>query len=186
MSETIPPQTPLVVAVARDEAHRFSKPVVDEVELIEGLGVRGDAHSGATAQHLARIRRDPAAPNLRQVHLLQAELFDELVAVGFQIGPGQLGENITTSGVDLLGLPEGTRLHLGQQAVVRLTGLRNACQQIDDFADGLRKQLRFTDEDGHVVRRTGVMGVVEASGVVRPGDPIAVELPAVRTPLAPV
>lgn len=149
-----------------------------------GLGVEGDAHFGATVQHLSRVRRDPTQPNLRQVHLIHRELFDEVVG---ELEPGQLGENITTEGVDLLGLPRGTRLRLGDDAVIELTGLRNPCVQIDRFRPGLLKQVVGTDESGAIVRKAGVMAIVIHGGVVKPGDPIEVGLPV--TPfeaLAPV
>lgn len=163
-----------VVGVSRDGEHRFSKEPEAAIRLVAGLGVEGDAHFGATVQHLSRVRRDPSQPNLRQVHLIHRELFDEVTA---EVGPGQLGENITTEGVDLLGLPRGTRLNVGDAAVVELTGLRNPCVQIDRFRPGLLKQVVATDEDGAVVRKAGVMAVVLAGGVVRPGDRIEVLLP---------
>lgn len=163
-----------VVGVSRDGEHRFSKEPEAAIRLVAGLGVEGDAHFGATVQHLSRVRRDPSQPNLRQVHLIHRELFDEVTA---EVGPGQLGENITTEGVDLLGLPRGTRLKVGDAAVVELTGLRNPCVQIDRFRPGLLKQVVATDEDGAVVRKAGVMAVVLAGGVVRPGDRIEVLLP---------
>jgi len=179
--------TPRVVSVSRDDAHRFSKPAVDEIVLVEGLGVEGDAHSGETVQHRSRVRRDPTQPNLRQVHLVHAELFDEVAAAGHEVRPGDLGENVTTRGVDLLGLPTGTLLHLGTTAVVELTGLRNPCLQIDGFDEGLLRLVVGRDADGEVVRRAGVMGVVRAGGAVRPGDDLAVELPTgARTALQPV
>ncbi|WP_088317027.1 MOSC domain-containing protein [Kineosporia sp. R_H_3] len=169
---------PRVAAVHRDAAHRFSKVTVDAVRLLEGLGVDGDAHAGVTVQHLSRVRADPTQPNLRQVHLIAAELLDELRENGFDVLPGALGENVTTSGVDLLGLPTGTLLHLGADAVVEVTGLRNPCVQIDRFRPGLLKEVVHTDAAGSVVRRAGVMGVVRAGGEVRAGDGIAVVLPA--------
>ncbi|MDN4599175.1 MOSC domain-containing protein [Leifsonia virtsii] len=173
-----------VVGVSRDGEHRFSKEPEEAIRLVAGLGVEGDAHFGATVQHLSRVRRDPSQPNLRQVHLIHRELFDEVTA---EVGPGQLGENITTEGVDLLGLPRGTRLSVGDAAVVELTGLRNPCVQIDRFRPGLLKQVVATDEDGAVVRKAGVMAVVIAGGVVRPGDRIEVLLPdPPREALAPV
>lgn len=165
-----------VVAVHLSPKHSFSKPDVAEIELHEGLGVVGDAHYGTTVQHRSRVRADPSQPNLRQVHLMHAELFDELAAQGRRVEPGQLGENVTTRGIRLLELPVGARLTIGD-AVVTITGLRNPCQQINDFQDGLMKQLVFTDDDGNVVRLAGVMGIVSRSGTVRPGDEIAVELP---------
>ncbi|QIT10881.1 MOSC domain-containing protein [Clavibacter michiganensis] len=167
-----------VVAVARDDQHRFSKPVRPSITLLAGLGVEGDAHLGTTVQHLSRKRRDPDAPNLRQVHLVHAELHDELAEKGYRVGPGDLGENVTTAGVPLLDLPTGTRLHLGEDAVVELTGLRNPCIQIDKLGTGAMKAVLDRDADGNVVRKSGVMGVVITGGEVRPDDAVRVELPA--------
>jgi MOSC domain-containing protein YiiM len=169
---------PVVVAVHRDERHRFTKPTVDEIVLIEGFGVEGDAHSGQRVQHLSRVRRDPAQPNLRQVHLIHAELFDQVAADGFTMSPGLIGENVTTRGVDLLSLPTGALLRLGPDAVVEITGLRNPCVQINGVEDGLMKRLVSVDASGETVRLAGVMSVVVAGGTVRAGDVIAVELPA--------
>lgn len=166
-----------VIAVAQDDAHRFTKPTRDHIVLVEGLGIEGDVHSGATVQHLARIARDPETPNLRQVHLMHTELFDELAGKGFTVTPGLLGENVTTRGVPLLDLPRGTRLHLGDDAVVEITGLRNPCVQINGIAPGLMKAVLDRDADGNLVRKAGVMGVVHAGGTVRAGDAIRVELP---------
>jgi len=163
-----------VVGVSRDGKHRFSKTPEDAVRLVAGLGVEGDAHFGATVQHLSRVRRDPTQPNLRQVHLIHRELFDELTA---DLEPGRLGENITTEGIDLLGLPRGTRLALGDGAVVELTGLRNPCVQIDRYRPGLLKEVVGTDAEGGVVRKAGVMAVVVTGGVIAPGDCIEVTLP---------
>ncbi|WP_037914772.1 MOSC domain-containing protein [Actinacidiphila yeochonensis] len=167
-----------VVAVSRDGDHRFSKPVRSRIRLLAGLGVEGDAHLGTTVQHRSRVRRDPTQPNLRQVHLMRAELFEELSASGYEVGPGELGENITTRGLDLHSLPTGTLLRIGGEAVVEITGLRNPCRQIEAFRSGLLKQVVGHDADGGVVRRAGVMGVVVAGGTVKPGDPVVVELPA--------
>jgi len=167
----------VIVAVASSGQHGFSKTVVSEVMLIEGLGIQGDAHAGTTVKHRSRVARDPSQPNLRQVHLLQVELLDELRARGFPIVPGALGENVTTSGVDLLGLPAGTLLHLGGQAVVRVTGLRNPCSQIEDFHEGLLAAVVSRDLNGHIGRKTGVMAVVLCRGIVRTNDPVQVELP---------
>lgn len=169
---------PAVVAVSRDGDHRFSKHVVPEVELVAGLGVRGDAHAGATVRHRSRVARDPGQPNLRQVHLVHAELHDRLRAQGFDVGPGQLGEDVTTRGVDLLGLPRGTLLHLGDGAVVEVTGLRNPCAQIEAFRPRLLRAVLGRGEDGRVVRLAGVMGVVVRGGVVGAGDRVAVDLPS--------
>ncbi|MQA82658.1 MAG: MOSC domain-containing protein [Streptosporangiales bacterium] len=177
----------VVTAVGRSEGHAFSKPTETSIQLLTGLGVEGDAHSGETVKHRSRVRRDPTQPNLRQVHLIHAELHDELGEAGFEVKAGQLGENVTTRGIDLLGLPTGTVLRLGDSAVVEVTGLRNPCHQIDDFQQGLLKQVLHRDEDGTVVRKTGVMGVVRADGDVRVGDPVLVELPVrPHEPLAPV
>lgn len=165
-----------VTAVHRDTDHRFSKEPVEQIELQAGLGVAGDAHRGVTVQHLSRVKANPAAPNLRQVHLIQEELFDWLEPKGFSVAPGQLGENVTTQGLDLLKLPRGTLLHIGEHAVVKMTGLRNPCAQIESFQPGLLKEL-VGYEDGTLVRRAGVMGVVRAGGAIRPGEPIVVVLP---------
>lgn len=176
MTETRTPGS--VIAVARDDAHRFSKPTRRSITLVEGLGVEGDAHSGATVQHLSAARRNREAPNLRQVHLIHAELFDLVGRRGHDVAPGQLGENITTSGIDLLGLSRGTRLEIGADAVVEITGLRNPCTQINGLSDGLMKELVHVDEDGNTVRLSGVMSVVVSGGVVHPGDAITVVPPA--------
>ena len=166
-----------VVAVSRDSAHRVSKVPQGAITLLEGIGVEGDAHAGTTDQHRYTKRRDPHRPNLRQVHLIQSELFDELAAHGYAVGPGQLGENVTTSGVDLLNLPTGTRLHLGDDAIVEVTGLRSPCKLINSVADGLLKAVVATGRGKEIPQRTGVMSIVVAGGVVRPDDPIRVELP---------
>ncbi len=167
----------VVTAVSVDAEHHFSKPNAPVIRLLAGLGVEGDAHLGVTVRHRSRVAKDPTQPNLRQVHLLHAELHDELDGVGFPVAAGELGENVTTRGVDLLGLPRGARLHLGGQAVVEVTGLRNPCQQINGFQSGLLRQVLGLDENGCVVRKGGVMGVVLAGGEVRPGDAVRVELP---------
>ena len=165
-----------VLAVHRSPTHSFSKPIVDEIELIEGIGVRGDAHAGPTVQHRSRVRADPNQPNLRQVHLIHAELLDDLGAVGHTVRPGELGENITTRDISLLELPVGTRLTVGE-AVITVTGLRNPCQQINDFQPGLLKLVLRKGADGSLERLTGVMGIVSRSGTVRSNDQITVELP---------
>jgi MOSC domain-containing protein YiiM len=168
---------PSVIAVSCDHEHRFSKTVVDEVSLLPGLGVAGDAHAGVTVQHRSRVAADPTQPNLRQIHLIHAELFDELREQGFEVGPGQLGENVTTRGVDLLALPRGAHLRLGPDAVVEVTGLRNPCAQIDEFMPGLLKAVLHRAPDGSLMRKAGIMGVVIAGGGVAAGDVVAVELP---------
>jgi MOSC domain-containing protein YiiM len=168
---------PAVVAVARDGAHRFSKPTRREIRLVTGLGVEGDAHSGVTIRHRSRVAVDPTQPNLRQVHLFHLELIDELVAKGFVLGPGVMGENVTTRGLDLLALPRGARLRLGEAAVIEVTGLRNPCAQLDGLQAGLTRALLDHAPDGRLIRKAGIMAVVRTGGVVRPGDPIAVDLP---------
>lgn len=176
-----------VVAVARDGAHRFSKPVCDVIRLIAGLGVAGDAHQGAKVQHRSRVVKDPGQPNLRQVHLIHAELLDELAARGFAVPPGAMGENVLTRGVDLLGLSAGTRLRLGSEAVVEVTGLRNPCAQLDGYAPGLMRAVLDRAADGSLIRKAGVMAVVIAGGAVRAGDAVAVaSVPAAFRALAPV
>lgn len=167
-----------VVAVSTSGRHTFSKSNVLSIRLVQGLGVEGDAHMGSTVKHRSRVAKDATASNLRQVHLIHAELFDELAPQGFKVAPGAMGENITTSGVDLLSLPEGARLHIGDTAVVELTGLRNPCSQIDKFQKGLMNAVLGRDEAGGLVRKSGVMSVVIAGGDVRPGDAVIVELPA--------
>jgi MOSC domain-containing protein YiiM len=168
----------VVVAVHRDAAHRFSKRPLERVTLLAGLGVEGDAHAGATVQHRSRVRRDPTQPNLRQVHLMHAELLERVTELGYDVQPGALGENLTTRGVDLLALPTGTVLHLGDRARVEITGLRNPCVQIEGFRRGLLKEVLRTADDGSVVRLAGVMGIVTIGGVVLPGDPIRIIRPA--------
>lgn len=170
--------TAVVTAVSSSDEHGFSKTGRQRIRLLTGLGVEGDAHLGVTVQHRSRVAQDPTQPNLRQVHLIHAELHDELRAIGFDVPPGGLGENITTRGLDLLALPTGTVLRLGAEAVVEITGLRNPCLQIDNYRQGLLRQVVGRDEQGNLVRRAGIMGVVLADGEVRPGDPVAVELPA--------
>lgn len=178
---------PYVVAVACDDAHRFTKRCRDAIRLIEGLGVEGDAHLGVTVQHRSRVAKDPSQPNLRQVHLIHAELFDELAGGGFRVEPGRIGENVTLRGIPLLDLPTGTRLRLGDEAVVMLTGLRNPCRQIDVFQPGLMAAVLDRAADGALIRKAGVMAVVVASGTVWPGDTVVVDLPeAPHRPLAPV
>lgn len=169
---------PHVVAVASSLTHGFSKDRQPSVQIVEGLGVVGDAHAGQTVKHRSRVRADPSQPNLRQVHLMHAELFDELAEAGFDVGPADLGENVTTYGVDLLGLPRGTRLHLGAEVVLEVTGLRNPCQQINDFRPGLLKRLVLPDGAGDVIRKAGIMTVVARGGSVAVGDVIEVDLPA--------
>jgi MOSC domain-containing protein YiiM len=178
---------PVVAAVHRNPRHRLHKEPADVVRLVEGIGVEGDAHAGETIQHRSRKRWRPHLPNLRQVHLIGAELFQELAREGFSVAPGEMGENVTTRGIDLLGLPAGARLRLGDDAVVEVTGLRNPCVQLDRWQPGLMEATLERGDDGALIRRAGVMGVVVAGGEVRPGDAVAVELPAEpHAPLQPV
>jgi MOSC domain-containing protein YiiM len=177
----------LVTAVSQSPTHTFTKPTRDRIHLLAGLGVAGDAHRGATVKHRSRVAKDPRQPNLRQVHLIHAELHDELRAAGFVVAPGEMGENVTTRGIDLLGLPTGTRLHLGATAVVEVTGLRNPCGQLNGLQPGLMAATLGRDERGALIRKAGIMGIVLVGGEVRPGDPIAVELPpGPRRSLEPV
>ena len=166
-----------VVAVSRSSSHSFSKQNQSSIRLIEGLGVEDDAHLGVTVKHLSRVARDPSQPNLRQVHLIHSELHDELAASGFDVRPGDLGENVTTRGVPLLDLPAGTRLRIGSSAIVEITGLRNPCVQIDRFRPGLLGEVVGRDTSGAVWRKTGIMSVVVTGGEVKSGDVIEVELP---------
>ncbi|MEQ9690591.1 MAG: MOSC domain-containing protein [Bauldia litoralis] len=168
---------PRVRAVSLSPAHTFSKPEAATIRLLAGLGVEGDAHCGETVKHRSRVARDPTQPNLRQVHLIHAELFDELRGRGFTVTAGVMGENVTTEGIDLLGLPVGARLALGETAVVEITGLRNPCHQLNDFRPGLMAAVLDRDAAGNLVLKAGIMGVVVAGGDVRPGDAIAVALP---------
>ena len=165
-----------VTAVSLSEGHTFSKTNRASIELLAGLGVAGDAHAGRTVKHRSRVKADPTQPNLRQVHLIHEELYDELRKAGFDVAAGQLGENITTRGLALLELPRGTRLHLGD-AVVEVTGLRNPCAQLDDLQQGLLAAVLDRDEAGNLVRKAGIMGVVVSGGEVKPGDGVRAELP---------
>ena len=166
-----------IISVASDAGHNFSKITKSEITLIEGIGVQGDAHSGTTVKHRSRVAKDPTQPNLRQVHLIHSELFDEVAAQGLSVVPGEMGENITTRGLDLLAMPQGTRLHLGAEAVIEITGLRNPCSQIENFQSGLLKACLDKDEDGNLIRKSGVMSIVIQGGVVSQDDAIKVILP---------
>ncbi len=166
------------IAVSASSTHSFSKSDEAQITLRAGLGIEGDAHSGVTVRHRSRVARDPTQPNLRQVHLIHAELFEELAAKGYRVSPGQLGENVTTRGIALLELPAGTQLHVGAGAVLQLTGLRNPCAQLDAFSPGLMSAVLDRSADGKLIRKAGVMSIVLAGGVIRPGDAIAVRLPA--------
>lgn len=167
-----------VESVHASPGHTLGKPARPAITLLAGLGVEGDAHMGRTVKHRSRVRRDPDQPNRRQVHLIAAELHDELAARGLPVRAGEMGENVTTRGVDLLALPCGTRLRLGPEAVVEVTGLRTPCRQLDRVQPGLQAAVTGRDERGGIVRRAGVMAVVVTGGDVRPGDAVGVELPA--------
>jgi MOSC domain-containing protein YiiM len=167
-----------VLAVHAKATHSVYKHAQPSITLLQGLGVAGDAHAGETVKHRSRVRADPTQPNLRQVHLIHSELHDELRGRGFDVAPGQMGENVTTRGIDLLGLPTGAKLRLGDEAVVEITGLRNPCNQLEGIQEGLMEAVLDRDADGNLIRKSGVMGIVLEGGEVRPGDPIVVELPA--------
>ncbi|MFF7643485.1 MOSC domain-containing protein [Streptomyces canus] len=166
-----------ITAVSSNGTYSFTKPNRESITLLAGFGVEGDVHGGATVKHRFRMKKDPSQPNLRQVHLMHEELFEEVRRAGFEVAAGELGENVTTRGVDLLGLPVGTLLHLGGEAVVEVTGLRNPCAQIDRFQKGLMKQVVGRSEDGRALFRSGIMSVVVTGGVVRAGDAVGVKLP---------
>lgn len=168
----------IVVSTALHSDHAFSKSPSAQIRLLAGLGVEGDAHCGETVKHRSRLNRVPLPRNLRQVHLVHEELIEELQGEGFELKPGDIGENILTRGIDLLSLPRGARLAIGDEAVVEVTGLRNPCAQLDDFRPGLMKATLDRDADGNLVRKAGVMAIVLAGGVVRAGDAIRIELPA--------
>lgn len=170
--------SPTVISVHSTAIHAFSKDIRPAIRLLKGLGVEGDAHMGATVKHRSRVAIDPTLPNLRQVHLIQSELFHTLARQGFTVQPGDLGENITTSGIDLLALPRSTRLRLGTDAVVEITGLRNPCKQIDGFQQGLMEAVIERDPARGLIRKAGVMGIVLEGGSVAPGDAISIELPS--------
>ena len=166
-----------VTAVSKSATHTMRKYNAPAIQLLAGLGVEGDAHMGTTVKHRSRVAQDPTQPNLRQVHLIHAELHETLNASGFQVEPGQMGENITTSGINLLDLPRNTLLHIGESAVVEVTGLRNPCSQLNGIQDGLLQAVLGRDEHNNLIRKAGIMGIVLADGLVKPGDPIQVELP---------
>jgi MOSC domain-containing protein YiiM len=166
-----------VIAVASSPGHGFSKQLASEIRILAGLGVEGDAHMGDLVKHRSRVAADPAQPNLRQVHLIHGELFDELAVRGFDVAPAQLGENITTRGIDLLGLPRGTLLRLGAEVVLEVTGLRSPCAQIEALCPGLLAAVLDRGPNGEIIRKSGIMAIALTGGAVRAGDPITVELP---------
>ncbi len=170
-------KNPKVKAVCRSGEYSFSKPTCSSIKLVKGIGVEGDIHSGKTVKHRSRIRKDPTVPNLRQVHLMHAELHDELRTKGFDVNAGDLGENITTEHIDILELPRDTILHIGEQAKIQVTGLRNPCAQIDNFQKGLLKAVIDKGPNGELIRKSGIMSVVLEGGVIKPGDNIRIEYP---------
>lgn len=178
---------PTVLAVHKSPTHTMSKQCCDHIRLLAGWGVEGDAHAGNTVKHRSRVAKDPTQPNLRQVHLIHSELHDALRSAGYQVSQGQMGENITTRGLDLLALPRGTRLHIGSEAVVEITGLRNPCLQLEGIQTGLMQAVLDRDAEGNLIRKAGVMGIVLTDGDVKAGDSIRVELPmGEHVALAPV
>lgn len=168
----------IVTSVSKSETHTFSKFTCEKIVLLEGLGVKGDAHSGKMIKHRSRVAKNPDQPNLRQVHLIHSELFEELKEKGFNIQEGEIGENITTKGIDLLMLPKGTILTIGESAKIEVTGLRNPCKQLDALQEGLMKAVLDKDEKGNLIRKAGIMGIVIGSGEVKVGDAIKVKLPS--------
>ena len=170
--------TGIVIAVNISPTHSFQKFNQDSIKLIVGKGIEGDTHAGKTVQHRSRVVKDPNQPNLRQIHLIHSELHTELNNNGFDVSPGDMGENITTKGIDLLGLPTDTKLHIGGEAIIQVTGLRNPCAQLDNFKSGLMSAVLDRDKAGNIVRKAGIMSIVIADGTVKPGDSIRIELPA--------
>lgn len=166
-----------ITSVNRSPGYTLMKPSEPQITLLAGLGVEGDAHAGTTVKHRSRVAKDPTQPNLRQVHLIHSELHDEVGAKGMPVLPGQMGENITTRGIDLLSLPKGTILQLGDEATIEVTGLRNPCHQLNNIQPGLLDAVLDRDSEGNLVRKAGIMAVVLQGGIVRQGDPILVTLP---------
>lgn len=169
--------SPRVISTSKSSSHTFHKLPCTGIRLLEGLGVEGDAHLGATVKHRSRVAQDPTQPNLRQVHLIPVELFEELAQKGSHIAPGDMGENITTAGIDLLGLPKNTLLRIGNEAEIMVTGLRNPCLQLESLAEGLMKAVLDKDAHGNLIRKAGIMAVVTKSGEIRVGDEIKAQLP---------
>jgi hypothetical protein len=163
--------------VSLSPTHTFSKFNAMSIKLLKGFGVEGDAHCGRLMKHRSRLKLSPVPPNLRQVHLIHSELFDELRINGFQVDPGEIGENITTKGIDLLSLPRNTKLYIGEDAVVEITGLRNPCNQLNNLQNGLLSEVLGTGAEGNIIRKAGIMGIVEHGGEIRPGDEIGIEFP---------
>lgn len=166
-----------VFAVSKKESHEFSKEIQEKINLITMHGVEGDAHAGKYVKHRFRVKKDPNQLNFRQVHLMTSELLEELRGAGHHVKPGELGENITTVGIDLTNLPKGTILKIGSEAEVEITGLREPCKQIEDFQDGLLKKVISKNKSGKFDVKTGVMSIVTRGGTVRPKDKIQVIYP---------
>lgn len=161
-----------VVSLSTSPTHSMSKKKVTQVELIKGIGISGDAHAGKKVKHRSRVRQNPDQPNLRQVHLIHSELFEELSTKGFMIKAGEMGENITTKGIDLLALSKGCILSIGSDVKVEITGLRNPCDQLNGLQEGLLNAVLDKDGNGKLIRKAGIMGVVLTSGIVKNGDKI--------------
>jgi MOSC domain-containing protein YiiM len=166
-----------IIALSKSELHTFSKINCDKLLLLEGLGIDGDAHMGKTVKHRSRVKQDPNQPNLRQVHLIHSELFDEVAAKGYHVLPGQIGENITTRGIDLLSLPKGTILKIGSESLVEITGLRNPCSQLNTIKEGLMNAVLGKDDDGNLILKAGIMGIVIKGGEIHVNDSIEILLP---------
>jgi len=167
----------VVSAVCKSEIHSFSKPVCLSIQLIADEGVEGDAHSGKTVKHRSRVAVDPSQPNLRQIHLIHSELHEALIGQGFSVGPGIMGENITTAGIALLELPRNSLLHIGKNVIIQVTGLRNPCKQLDDYQKGLLAAVLERSPEGQLIRKSGIMAIVLTGGQVQAGDSIRVEMP---------
>ena len=168
---------PEVSFVSQSPTHSFSKFNVPSINLLTGLGVEGDAHCGEKVKHRSRVAKNPDQPNLRQVHLIHSELFEELKEKGFDLKPGDIGENICTQGIDLLTLPKDTILNIGPLVKIRITGLRNPCYQLDWFKKGLMNAVLEEGEKGKLIRKSGIMGIVLEGGEINIGDGITTDLP---------
>jgi len=178
MNIEVTKSAPKIIALSKSEKYTFHKYNCEQIELHKGLGVEGDIHMGKTVKHRSRVAHDPSQPNLRQVHLIHSELLEELKEKGFTVKPGELGENITTAGINLLGLSKGTVLEIGETAKIEITGLRNPCKQLNTFQSGLMKAVIDKDEEGNLIRKSGIMGIVLEGGVVNVNDEIVMRIPA--------
>ncbi len=166
-----------VIAVCSRDAHLFSKENREEIELIKNFGINGDAHAGMYVKHRSRVKKNPKQLNLRQVHLIPIELLNEMKQHRYDLHPGDLGENITTSGIDLINLPLNSQINIGEEVVLEVKGLRDPCKQIEAFKEGLLKKMITKDADGNLIRKTGIMTIVLGGGIVKPNDKIEVVLP---------